>query len=698
MAPGVIDANVNYAAATLGVRLDTSVIAPSRVEEIVHDAGYEAAIIDDASKEPEDRGRGVLRTRLAVAAFFTIASMLPEMIAHLAGKEPSDPHVACCIALIAGILTVPVVSFSAWPFIVRALRSIRDRAPGMDLLIATGAVTTFGYSVVVLATGSSLVYFSTAGAIVAFLLLGRVIEDSARRRSVAAVRLLHALAPNVTHLIGEDTQEIDVATSSVPVGAKIRIRPGERIPLDGRVAFGSSNLDRSLLTGESTPVAVGANDVVEAGTLNLDGALVVEVVHTVGNRSLDEVARSVDLLLSHRAPMQALADRVAGKLTVVVLVVASATALATWIVSHDVATALARAVAVTVIACPCALGLATPMAVLVAAGRSARRGILFRDGASIERTADVTALLFDKTGTLTVGHPTVRGVIAASGHTRDEVLACAAMAEASSEHPVARAIVHAAPKVEANGSTRAIAGHGVEWIGDDGHCIRVGRRTFVASSAGPEPVTPHTVAHVSRDGEWIGVIVVDDPPRSEARRVVAEMRRRGLRIAMITGDRREVADDVAGRLGITEVVADCDPAEKARTVERWRQDGEVVGFAGDGLNDGPALAAADVGFAIDRATDVAQAAASVVLRGGGIEQILVAVDIARATRRIMRQNLAWALVYNSLAIPGAVAGFIPPSVAAFAMAASSLSVVANSLRLASRRLTGNTGSAALPSP
>ncbi|MDF2697204.1 MAG: Lead, cadmium, zinc and mercury transporting ATPase, partial [Labilithrix sp.] len=419
---GVLAATVNYAAATLSLTWDPRLFDADQAKARVEALGYRARAREhEHEQDGADRELVGLRIRLAASVFFCMNAMLPALVLYVGAVEDSDIRARWWLAFATGVLTLPTLVFGGWPFLVGAVRSLRQRAPGMDLLVSLGAVATFVYSAALLALGSPDVYFDTSGAIVMFLLLGRLIERSARKRGVDAVRSLLSLSPPTAHAVDVGGVEADVDARTVEAGARIRIRPGERIPLDGRIETGESYVDRALLTGESRPSRVTSGDVVEAGSLNLDGVLLLEVTNTVGSRALDRIARAVDGLLARRAPLQALADRFAERLTVTVLVTAAVTALMNRALTGSTSTALLRAVAVLVVACPCALGLATPMALLVAAGRAARRGILFRDGDAIERAARVDSIVFDKTGTLTTGAPTVTDVLPAPGVTHEEL-------------------------------------------------------------------------------------------------------------------------------------------------------------------------------------------------------------------------------------------------------------------------------------
>lgn len=679
---GVVAASVNYAAATLSLQWDPLLFDAARARARVEALGYRAR--ERAGDRGDDELVG-LRLRLAASAFFCMNAMLPSLVLYVDAVEASDVRARWWLAFATGVLTLPTLVFGGSPFFAGAVRSLRQRAPGMDLLVSLGALATFLYSVVVLALGSSEVYFDTSGAIVTFLLLGRLIERSARKRGVDAVRSLLSLSPPTAHLLDPSGVETDVDARTVSAGARIRVRPGERVPLDGRIEIGESHVDRALLTGEARPLRVVPGDLVEAGTLNQDGVLLLEVTNAVGSRALDRIARAVDVLLSRRAPMQALADRFAERLTVAVLITAALTALVNRALTGSTSVALLRAVAVLVVACPCALGLATPMALLVAAGRAARRGILFRDGDAIERAARIDAIVFDKTGTLTTGAPVVTDVLPAPDVTRDELLAAAAVAEQGSEHPFARAIRASTPAPRSlDGSARTFPGRGIEWRGMDGRTIRVGSLAFVSELARPviaaEPPSSSAV-HVASTGRWLGTILVADALRPDAAEAIAALRHRGIACAIASGDREAVVADVARQLGITAYRGGVDPEEKAAMIEAARAEGRFVAFIGDGLNDGPAIAAADCGIAAHGATDVALGAAHVAIRAEGISHVVEALELARRTRRVMKQNLGWALSYNVVAITLASAGLVTPVIAAIAMATSSISVVLSSLRL-----------------
>lgn len=684
--PGVSSAQVSYAAERATVDLSAADVLPS-VEELIRARGYEVVAPiptadvtapDDASAPASDDGdsdEAALLVRLAITLFFTMTAMMPAAVVLLGIDAAGSVAAARALAIASAVLAAPAIVAGGLPPLRRALRSLAS--PGMDLLISAGTLVTCGYSLAVLARGGHEVYFDTAAMIVSFALLGRALEARARRRGIGAVRALDALLPKRAHLVSRASQERDVAVDALVAADLVRVRAGERVPVDGLIREGRALADAAVLTGEWAPRAFAAGDRIAAGLLLLDGALLVEVERAVGQREVDLIRRAVDGLLSSRAPMQRLADAVAARLAWIVLALAALTLLGVGSSSGFGADAWMRAVAVVVIACPCALGLATPMAIAVAAGRAASRGILFRDGEAIELAAGVERVLLDKTGTLTEGRPRVTSVT--TELDAQEVLRIASRLEGTATHPIARALREAAPAAELPMELEVIAGGGV--VGRGAATWMIGSARFLRERgivAAHEPEV--TTVHVAKDGVWIASITLDDALRPPATAAVGALRRDGLRPVLVTGDARAVATRVARAVGITEVHAEASPVDKAEIVRAARRGGARVAFVGDGLNDGPALAAADLGVAVDGATDLAAECARVVLVEGGVERVHEALAIARETRRRMRQNLAWALVYNVIAIPAAALGWISPSLAAGAMAASSLSVVLNSLR------------------
>jgi heavy metal translocating P-type ATPase len=506
------------------------------------------------------------------------------------------------------------------------------------------------------------------------------------------VRSLLELPPETTEVVHADGSESSTLAKRVTLGSVIRIRPGERVPMDGVVVQGTSSLDRSILTGETALKTLEPGDTVEAGGLNGDGELLVRVSAIWGQRRVDQIAQNVRQMLARKTATQALSERATHYLVPAICLIAAATLIWTAMGGMGFAAALERAVAVLVITCPCALGMAVPLALTAGVGRAARAGILFRDVEAIEKAGRVTMVFLDKTGTLTEGRPQLVDMALATGVSSDELVEDAAIAERGSEHPLARAIRSLRdgapePVLQAQvGTSRAVPGKGVEWADGKGTVILVGSRHYLMASGVrlPSVQTRHTSVHVVRNGQWRGCLMFADTPRAGARQAIEALRRSGGGIAMLTGDGTEVARDVAEAVGIgrDEVHAEQQPEEKSARIVAAQAAGRFVAFVGDGLNDAPALAAADLGVAVGGASASSVAAASIVLVEGVIERLDTALITARATARVMRQNLGTAVLYNLLAVPLAASGFVAPAMAAGLMIASSLSVTLNAARLA----------------
>jgi len=676
--PGVRRVAVDFASGTVRLEWEPDETTLEPAFEEAARGGFEVRPLeDDGEREAEREAQAALTLRLALTAFFAMNAMLASLLLYLDAFADEGPEAARWTALFAGLMATPAVFVGGWPFFRKAALGLRTRVLGMDLLVSIGALAAWTTSVVLWLRGDSDVYFDTAAMIVLFLLVGRVIERSARARALDAVRSLLSLAPDLaTRVVGEREEEVEVKT--LAIGDRVRVRAGDRIAIDGRVVEGRASIDRAVLTGESEPRTVRPGDRVEAGAIDLDGALLIEVERPVGERAIDGVTRAVQELLSRRAPLQSLADRVASVLVLGVLALSALTVGLHLALGAGVVTALLHAIAVIVIACPCALGLATPMALVVAAGRAAREGIVFRDGEAIERAASVRAVSFDKTGTLTAGAPRVLRVL--TDGDAAEVLRVAARAEAGARHPIGRAIVEAAGGATASGETTVVPGLGVRWIGsENGEEVLVGRAELLRE-AGVEvgASSARTVAHVARAGVWLGAIELLDPLRPGSEGAVRALRAEGMDLEILTGDAEAPARRVAAAVGIDAVHAGLRPEEKAARIASRPA---PTAFVGDGVNDGPALAAAHLGVAATGATDVALATAQLALRSGGVERLPRALGLARRTVQVMRQNLGWALAYNAIALPAAVLGLVHPAAAALAMAASSISVVLSSLRL-----------------
>ena len=612
------------------------------------------------------------------------------------------------------VLSVPIVLWAGWPFFVRGAQSVVNRSPNMWTLIGLGTGSAFVYSVVAtlapqvfpdafVSMGRVAVYFEAAAVIISLTLLGQLLELKARSQTSAAIRSLLGLAPKTARRIAADGQEEDVPLAHVHVGDLLRVRPGEKVPTDGAVVEGSSAVDESMLTGEPLPVSKRVGDKLIGATLNTSGALVMRAGHVGSATVLAQIVQMVALAQRSRAPMQRMADQVAGYFVVGVVAAALLTFFGwgwfgpepSWV--H----ALINAVAVLIIACPCALGLATPMSIMVATGRGATHGVLFRDAAAIENLRQVDTLIVDKTGTLTEGRPSFERAIGHGGFAEDEVLRLAASLDQGSEHPLAAAIVAAAKqqglaldKPERFDSASGIGVRGVVGakslaLGNTALMQQLGVDVSpLATQAEALRAQGASVMHLAVDSALAGLLAVSDPVKATTADALASLRQANIRVIMATGDGLTTARAVGQRLGIEEVHGEVKPADKLRLVEQLQAEGRVVAMAGDGINDAPALARADVGIAMGTGTDVAMNSAQLTLVKGDLRGIATARALSVATVANMKQNLAFAFVYNALGIPLAAGLLYPftgwllsPMIAALAMSLSSASVIANALRL-----------------
>ncbi|WPC67291.1 heavy metal translocating P-type ATPase [Rhodoferax ferrireducens] len=616
-------------------------------------------------------------------------------------------------------IATPIVLWAGWPFFVRGWQSVVKRSPNMWTLIGLGTGAAFVYSVVAtvapqvfpasfISMGRVAVYFEAAAVIISLTLLGQVLELKARSQTSAAIRSLLGLAPKTARRIRADGSEEDVPLSHVHVGDVLRIRPGEKVPVDGTVTEGSSSVDESMLTGEPLPVTKRVGDKVIGATLNTSGALVMRSERVGSSTVLAQIVQMVAQAQRSKAPMQRMADLVAGYFVMTVVAIAALTFFAwgffgpepSWVFG------LINAVAVLIIACPCALGLATPMSIMVATGRGATQGVLFRDAAAIENLRKIDTLIIDKTGTLTEGHPAFDRAVPALGFAADEVLRLAASLDQGSEHPLAETIVRAARErgmtLDKPEGFDSVSGIGVRGR-VAGHELALGNSTLMEQTGVPlAPLVSQaeslraegaSVMHLAVDGQLAGLLAVSDPIKSSTPEALATLKAAGLRIVMATGDGLTTARAVAARLGLDEVYGEVKPADKLILVERQQKEGRVVAMAGDGINDAPALAQANVGIAMGTGTDVAMNSAQVTLVKGDLRGIAIARALSNATVANMKQNLLFALLYNALGIPIAAGVLYPltgwllsPMIAALAMSFSSVSVIGNALRLRGTRL------------
>ncbi len=681
--PGVT-ATVNFASEHAAVVFDPSSVRIADLIGVVEAAGYEASLPDSVTEVDPARP---YRRRLVLAAVLSVP--LLTFAWSLAARPPGWQWISLALA-------TPVVFFSGWPFHRAAARNARHGVATMDTLISVGTLSAWAWSTVVVAAAIRTdVYFDAAGAITTLVLLGRYLEARAKRRSGEAIRELLELGAKEAHLL-KDGEEVLVPVESLAVGDRFVVRPGEKVPTDGVVVAGSSAIDRSMLTGEPVPVEVVPGDEVSGATVNTSGRLVVAATRVGGATALAQITRLVAEAQAGKAPVQRLADRVSAVFVPVVIAVASLTLIGWLLLGAATATgAFGTAVAVIVIACPCALGLATPTALMVGTGRGAQLGILIKGPEVLERTRQVTTIVLDKTGTVTEGAMAVSAVVAADGVDENELVRLAAAAEDPSEHPVARAVAafgrdRLGSLPEAQGFS-ARAGLGAEAV-VDGHAVVIGRPALLADwgVALPEHLAAEaarleaggaTVVAVAADGVLLGLIALADRIRQSSRAAVAELRALGLDPVLLTGDNWRVARAVADEIGIDRVLAEVLPQDKAAEVARLQELGEVVAMVGDGVNDAPALARADLGLAIGTGSDVAIEASDLTLVSGDLRAAADAIRLARRTLRTIKANLVWAFGYNVVAIPLAVAGVVDPIVAAAAMASSSVLVVTNSLRL-----------------
>ena len=616
------------------------------------------------------------------------------------------------------VLSLPVVLWTGWPFFVRAWQSIARRSPNMWTLIGLGTAAAFVYSVVAtlapgvfpdsfMSMGRVAVYFEAAVVIISLTMLGQILELKARSQTSAAIKSLLGLAPKTARRINADGSEEDVPLAHVHVGDLLRVRPGEKIPVDGVVTEGGSAVDESMLTGEPIPVSKRAGDALIGATLNTSGTLVMRSEKVGSATMLAQIVQMVASAQRSKAPMQRMADVVAGKFVVLVVLVALATLLAWGLFGPEPSWVfgLINAVAVLIIACPCALGLATPMSVMVATGRAATQGVLFRDAGAIEKMREVDTLIVDKTGTLTEGRPAFDVAIAAQGYTPEEVLRLAASLDQGSEHPLADAIVSAAREqglaLAPAADFDSASGIGVRGT-VQGRRLALGNTALMEQEGVPVAALQAdgerlrgegaSIMHLAVDGRFAGILAVTDPIKPSTHEAIRSLHDSGLRIVMATGDGLTTAQAVGAALGIDEVHGEVKPSDKLALVEKLQQDGRVVAMAGDGINDAPALARADVGVAMGTGTDVAMNSGQVTLIKGDLRGIAVSRQISIDTVRNMRQNLMFAFVYNGIGVPIAAGLLYPftgwllsPMIAALAMSLSSASVIFNALRLRGAR-------------
>jgi Cu+-exporting ATPase len=693
--PGVVKAEVNLATERARVEALKGVVGAAGLIAAVQGAGFTAQVVvnstDQIDQEEADRAARSRRelVMFALSALFTLP-LIGQMIADLSvpGGWMFSPWVQLALA-------TPVQFWIGWRFYEGAWKSLKSGAGNMDVLVALGTSAAYGLSawMTVFGHGHEPLYFEGAAVVITLVLLGKWLETRAKHSAGAAIRALMHLRPEIARVEREGAV-IEVPADAVIPGEIVAIRPGERAPVDGVVADGLSQMDESHLTGESLPVAKQPGDPVTAGAINGEGLLRVRATAVGADSTISRIIRLVEGAQASKAPVQRLVDRISAIFVPAVVAIAAVTFLGWWLVAGSPSTAFVAAVSVLVIACPCALGLATPTAIMVGTGVAARHGILIKDAEALERAHHAQVVVFDKTGTLTEGRPAVDQIVPAEGADAVDLLLLAASAQQGSEHPLARAVLQRAEQQQVTlkpvDSFRAIAGRGLE-ASLGGHALLIGSRRLMdekdvdlgplVGRANALEAAGRTLMWVAESGRLLGLIAVTDPVKASAVAAVRGLKAMGIATVMLTGDNRRAAQAVGEAVGIDRVIAEVLPEDKAAEVERLKAEGRVVAMVGDGVNDAPALAAADIGIAMGTGTDIAMHTAGITLMRGDPALLPGALSISRATYRKIRQNLFWAFIYNIVAIPASALGLLSPVIAGAAMAFSSVSVVSNSLLL-----------------
>lgn len=692
--PGVFSAAVNFAAEKATVEYDSGEISVADMKKAVADLGYKAFEADDKAavdREKEARQREIrYQTFMFVFAAVLSVPLLAYMLSELFNFELPEIMMNPYFQL---ALATPVQFIPGFQFYRGSYHALKARSANMDVLIAMGTTAAYVYSVAVTFFGEGPVYYETAAIIIALIILGKLLEAIAKGRTSEAIKKLIELQAKTARVI-RDGKEMDIPVEEVEVGDIVVVRPGEKVPVDGVIIEGTTTVDESMLTGESIPVDKKPGDEVVGATINRHGLFKFKATKVGKDTALAQIIKLVEDAQGSKAPIQRLADVISGYFVPGVVIIALLTFGIWYLLQGNFTVALIHFTAVLVIACPCALGLATPTAIMVGTGKGAENGILIKGGEYLEKAHKLTAVILDKTGTITKGKPEVTDVVSVDGAREEEVLRLGAIAEKGSEHPLGVAIVeHAKSKgmdlVDPESFT-AIPGHGVEAVVDGKNVLLGNRRLMNSKNVDISPIQARieglenegkTAMIMAVGGKPYGIIAVADTVKETSAEAVKALKNMGIKAYMITGDNRRTAEAIAKQVGITNVLAEVLPEHKAEEVEKLRAQGEVVGMVGDGINDAPALASADVGMAIGTGTDVAIETADIILMRGDLRGIVDAIRLSRATMRIVKQNLFWAFAYNTAGIPVAALGYLSPVLAGAAMALSSVSVVTNSLRL-----------------
>ena len=684
--PGVADASVNYGMQQATVKYDEQKADEHMLHKAVTKNGYQVAM-DHEHMHGDDVRASKRRalTSLLLAAPVLAMAMIPLPAVTLANRS--------LWLVLQAFLSSVVILWFGWEFHRGMWQEWRNRTPGMDTLISFGTLAALLFSWWLLIEGKHEAYFETGAVITAFILLGRWLEAKSRGQAGAAIeRLLQLGAKQARVQVNGEWR--DVSIDEVKVGDRLLVKPGEKIPVDGVIEKGEVAIDESMLTGESIPSTKYPGDSVFAATVNTNSAIEMKASSVGADTMLAHIVKMVGDAQMQKAPIQKLADRISGIFVPIILAISVITLTAWMLTGHSFAASVVPAVAILVVACPCALGLATPTAIMVGTGLGAQRGILIKNGEALERARKIDVVVFDKTGTLTEGKPKVTDIVPSAGVTPDDVVKLAANLETLSEHPLASAIVKAAQvkqwQAQPVTDFSAVAGRGVTGkVGED--IILVGSPAFIQErevllDSMQERITQlqgeaKTVMVVTRNQNILGLIAVADTAKPDAKAAVGKLKSEGLHVAMITGDNEQTAQAIAGQIGIEQVIAHVMPDQKANEVKKLQASGKKVAFVGDGINDAPALAQSDLGIAMGTGTDIAIEAGHVVLVQGNPLKVVEALRLARRTFGIIRQNLFWAFIYNIITVPVAGLGLLSPIIASGAMALSSVSVVSNSLRI-----------------
>ena len=690
---GVQLANVNLAMESGHVEYNPNTLTPEDFVNKIRSLGYDA-VLNQENEEAADYKKQEIKkkTRMFWISAALSLPLLWTMVSHFTFTSWMYVPEFLMNPFVQWALATPVQFWIGANFYKGAYFALRNKSANMDVLVALGTSAAYFYSVYLVLTnlgsGHAMgLYFETSAILITLILLGKVFESRAKGRSSDAIKKLMKLQPE-TALLERGGETVSLPVSEVRTGDILLIKPGASIPVDAAVISGNSAVDESMLTGESLPVDKQSGDAVYAATVNANGSLRIQAEKIGKDTVLSNIIRVVEQAQGSKAPIQRLADQISGIFVPIVVGIAALTFIAWYflVAPGDFAAALESTIAVLVIACPCALGLATPTSIMSGSGRSAEQGVLFKTAESLENTKHIDTIVLDKTGTITNGRPVVTDFIAAEGFDIEELKNWAASAESQSEHPVAQAIADYGQVNKTVSRFEAVPGHGIRAT-VEGREIVMGNRRLMenidvsAENAAAFEQDGKTVMYMAVDGKFAGLIAVADTIKDTAAQAVSEMKKLGLRVVMLTGDQERTAQAIARQVGIDEVFAGVLPAEKADVVAKLQKDGRRVAMAGDGLNDAPALATADIGMAMGTGTAVAMEAADITLMQGDLMRVVDAVRMSRLTVKNIKQNLFWALAYNSVGIPIAAAGFLAPWLAGAAMAFSSVSVVMNALRL-----------------